>query len=316
MRHIGCRVPDCISRGEVAVPTWRASARGRWVPLPRPHPPHGSSPTAHRPPPVQKASCRGRSGILETPAENWVGLGFGGCQRLAGKTVTRPRRLLFCRQAACEWRTVKGRGPQAPLPWPVRARIPPRREGASLRGCLVNHRNPAKHTAAWRRRHPSPLRAQARRLRQNHWHCDHLCSSLAPRPGAWEGGGGGAPSREQGAAWRQQGPAPETGKGPGQSSWAGGGPCSWSCRAGCSGEGSSQLLRWSVLTLCSCQSPLARAARPGAAGSPTAGPLRRPRLDVGTRTCYTHVDTGTALAHTCKHTCSCAHAHCTGACEP
>lgn len=219
MRHIGCRVPDCISRGEVAVPTWRASARGRWVPLPRLHPPHGSSPTAHRPPPLQKASCRGRSGILETPAENWVGLGFGGCQRLAGKTVTRPRRLLFCRQAACEWRTVKGRGPQAPLPWPVRARIPPRREGASLRGCLVNHRNPAKHTAAWRRRHPSPLRAQARRLRQNHWHCDHLCSSLAPRPGAWEGGSGGAPSREQGAAWRQQGPAPEMGKGPGQSSW-------------------------------------------------------------------------------------------------
>lgn len=119
MRHIGCRVPDCISRGEVAVPTWRASARGRWVPLPRPHPPHGSSPTAHRPPPLQKASCRGRSGILETPAENWVGLGFGGCQRLAGRTVTRPRRLLFCRQAACEWRMVKGRGLQAPLPWPV-----------------------------------------------------------------------------------------------------------------------------------------------------------------------------------------------------
>lgn len=140
----------------------------------------------------------------------------------------------------------------------------------------------------WSRRRPSPLRAQARCPRRNHWCRDQLCSFLAPRPGGGKAGGGGASLSLSGAGSRPETamPCPRDGEGA-RTVLVRRGACSWTCRADRSGERSSLLLRRSVLTLHSCRASWPGPPDRGAAGSPTAGPLRRPGPEVDTHTLHT-----------------------------
>lgn len=208
---------------------------------------------------------------------------MGGRQRLAGETVVRPRRPLSCLRAACGRRTVED---AAGMPVSLARPSPDlsaggRRLSAAPSGTAQKS---CQRTQLTRAGATSPLRAQARRLRLNHWCRDQLWSFRAPRPGAQEGGGGGRPpslgSREppghssalpqrrgrgQGCPHEEWGPAagPVVQMGQGQS------------HPSCS-DGRS------VLTPHSYQSRLAGAAGPGAAGGTAAGPLRRPRPEVDT----------------------------------